>query len=105
MAPGLYFSHPASPRHDTGDHPERAARITAIERELERRDWLGYERREAPAATREALTAVHAGTYVDEVRALTEGDGGLLAEDTVVGAGSYEAASGAAGAACALAQA
>ena len=34
-------------------HPERPERIPAIERELEARDWLGFERREAPRAERE----------------------------------------------------
>jgi acetoin utilization deacetylase AcuC-like enzyme len=102
MASGLYFSHPDALGHDTGEHPERAARITAIERRLEERDWLGYERRAAPAAGREALTAVHAEAYVDRVRELTDAGGGSLAEDTVVGPGSYAAASRAAGAACAM---
>ena len=36
-----YLSHPASLEHDTGAHPERAARIVAIEEELSARDWLG----------------------------------------------------------------
>ena len=56
----LYFSHSACLEHETGEHPERPARIEAIEAELERRGWLGYERREAPAAPLDAVTAVHA---------------------------------------------
>jgi len=40
----LYFHHPSSLEHDTGSHPENAARIPAIERELESRGWLGFER-------------------------------------------------------------
>ena len=113
MAPGLYFSHPACLEHDTGEHPERADRIRAIERALAGRDWLGWERREAPAAGHEALTAVHADAYVERVRTLSEGErsgdepagrgvGGMLAEDTVVGPGSYGAAVRAAGGACAM---
>ena len=38
----VYLSHPASLEHDTGAHPERAARIVAIEEELSARDWLGF---------------------------------------------------------------
>ena len=46
--------------HDAGAaHPEGPGRIPAIERELEGRGWLGYERTEAPEVAMEALTAVH----------------------------------------------
>jgi len=104
MAPGVYFSSPACLQHDTGeDHPERADRLLAIEEALSARDWLGWERREAPPAGRETLVAVHAEDYVDRIRAMSdEGGHGLLAEDTPVGPGSYEAAAAAAGAACAM---
>jgi hypothetical protein len=47
VRPPLYFSHAACLGHDTGEHPESASRLQAIEAELERRGWLGYERREA----------------------------------------------------------
>src|SRR3712207_8173173 len=50
-------------------HPERADRIRVIESVLAGHDWLGYERREAPQATREQLLAVHPESYVDFVRA------------------------------------
>ncbi len=101
----LYFSHPASFDHETGEHPERAARITAIEDALARRDWCGYERRVAPPAGREALVAVHTPEYLDTMRSLCEAGGGVLDEDTVVSRGSYEAALHAAGAATAMATA
>src|SRR5687768_17451062 len=105
MGAALYFSHPACEEHDTGDHPERAARIAAIEARLAACDWAGYERREADPAPREAIVAVHSPEYVDRIRALAGGDGGTLAEDTLVGPGSYRAAAAAAGAACAMADA
>jgi acetoin utilization deacetylase AcuC-like enzyme len=105
MGPPLYFSSPACLGHDTGAHPECAARITAIEEALAARGWLGYERREAAPAPREALVAVHAAEYVDRVRELGEHEVRCLAEDTVVGPGSYAAAAAAAGAACAMADA
>ncbi len=102
IAAPLYFRHDSSLRHDTGPHPEGAGRIPAIEKELERRGWCGYERREAPQVTREQLTAVHPPDYVDEIRAVSESGGGALDPDTVASAGSYEAALHAAGGACAM---
>lgn len=98
----LYFSHPASFDHENGEHPERSARITAIERALGRRGWCGYERRVAPPVDREALVAVHAPEYLDAVRSLCEAGGGALDENTVVTPGSYGAALHAAGAATAM---
>jgi acetoin utilization deacetylase AcuC-like enzyme len=105
VASGLFFSHPACLEHETGVHPERAARIRKIEQRLGTSAWLGYERREALPASRESLVAVHTEEYVDRLRALSEQGGGELAEETVVGPRSYEAAVCAAGAACAMAEA
>jgi hypothetical protein len=74
----LYFSHPAWLEHGTtGAHPERQARITAIESSLAERGWLGYEIREAPPASREMLVAVHSDEYVDAVRSMSDSGGGL----------------------------
>jgi acetoin utilization deacetylase AcuC-like enzyme len=104
VGPPLYFSHPACLEHETGDHPERPARIEAIEAELDRRGWLGYERREAPAAPLDAVTAVHGEQYVEEVRS-TSASRGSLDDETVLSPGSYRAALHAAGGACAMADA
>jgi acetoin utilization deacetylase AcuC-like enzyme len=95
--PALYLHHPSSLEHDTGGHPERPERILAIERELESRQWLGYERAEAPAVTRAVLEAVHPPDYVDAIAALSERGGGMLDADTVASRGSFEAALHAAG--------
>jgi acetoin utilization deacetylase AcuC-like enzyme len=98
----VYVRHPSSLEHDTGPgHPERADRIRAIEAELERRDWLGYERCEAPAATREQLEAVHPPEYVDRVREMSA-RGQAFDLDTPTSQGSWDAALHAAGGACAL---
>ena len=102
MGPPLYFSHPACLEHETGDHPERPARIEAIEAELDRRGWIGYERREAPAAPLDAVTAVHGEQYVEAVRS-TSASRGSLDDETVLSPGSYRAALHAAGGACAMA--
>jgi acetoin utilization deacetylase AcuC-like enzyme len=101
----VYFGHPSSLEHDTGlGHPERPDRIRAIEAELEARDWLGFERREAPAVTTEQLLAVHPQSYVDAVRE-TCARSGAFDLDTPTSPGSWEAALHAAGGACALVEA
>ena len=105
MGPPLYFRHASSLEHQTGAHPEGPGRIPAIEAELERRGWLGYERREAPAADLDALLAVHPERHVAAVRAMSERGGGAFDLDTQASAGSYTAALHAAGGACALVEA
>jgi len=102
MGRPVYLSHPASLEHDTGSHPERAARIVAIERELERHDWLGMERLEAPRVAAETLTAVHPARYVRGIEELCLGGGGAIDSDTFVVEASYEAALRAAGGAVRL---
>jgi len=102
MAAPVFFSHPASMEHDTGDHPERAARIAAIERHLDTVGWFGFERREAPAASREALERCHDPGYVAALERFCAAGGGRLDADTVASAGSWEAALRAAGGAVAV---
>jgi acetoin utilization deacetylase AcuC-like enzyme len=100
-----FFRHPSSLEHDTGHgHPERADRIRAIEAELERRDWLGWDRVEAPEATEEQLLRVHPAEYVEQVRTRSE-RGQAFDMDTPTSPGSYDAALRAAGGACALVEA
>jgi acetoin utilization deacetylase AcuC-like enzyme len=94
---GLYVRHPSSLEHDTGGHPENRRRITAIEEAMSDRDWLGMELVEASAATREQLERAHSTTHVDSVEELSERGGGPIDLDTVVSAGSWEAALHAAG--------
>jgi acetoin utilization deacetylase AcuC-like enzyme len=98
----LLLHHSSSLEHDTGTHPERAARIVAIERALAERDWLGWDVRESPAAELALLHAVHAAPYVDSIAAVCAAGGGALDVDTVVSEGSYRAALHAAGGAAAL---
>jgi acetoin utilization deacetylase AcuC-like enzyme len=98
----LFVHHPSSLEHDTGSHPERAARIPAIERALAERDWLGLERVQAPPVAEETLLAVHPPAHVDRIRRLAERGGGAIDFDTVVSAGSYAAALHAAGGAAHL---
>ena len=82
----VLLRHPSSLEHDTGPHPERIARIVAIERELAARDWLGYDVRESPAADRAQLEAVHPPGYVDEIEEICPPGRRRLDMDTVVSA-------------------
>jgi acetoin utilization deacetylase AcuC-like enzyme len=100
----VFLEHPSSLDHDTGPHPEQAARIVAIDRELEARDWLGFSRLQSPEVDRAVLTAVHPPAYVDEIEAVAARGGGDLDVDTVMSEGSFTAALHAAGGAVALAE-
>ncbi len=104
MAAPVLLSHPSSLRHDTGAHPERGERLVAVEREIEARGGLGWERRESPAATVEQLEGVHTAAHVERIRALCEAGGGAIDADTLVSRDSYEAALHAAGGAIAASE-
>jgi acetoin utilization deacetylase AcuC-like enzyme len=105
----LYFSHPACLAHDPEPvmpgHPERPQRLLAIERLLAQRDWLGWERREAPAASEEELEIVHSAAHVRGIRELCARGGGAIDPDTYAVEASWEAGRRAAGAACAMVRA
>jgi acetoin utilization deacetylase AcuC-like enzyme len=92
LSRGLYLRHPSSLAHETGDHPERPARIPAIEAALSEREWLGFEREEAPPVGSEQLQAVHPPAYVEAIRRICERGGGMLDLDTVASSATYEAA-------------
>ena len=91
------MAHPSSFEHDTGAHPENAARLQAIEATLEGSGWAGLRRVEAPAATREQLGRVHAPAHIDAIEELSARGGGMIDVDTVASGGSFEAALHAAG--------
>jgi acetoin utilization deacetylase AcuC-like enzyme len=98
----VLLSHPSSLRHETGPHPEQPARIVAIERELENRGYLGFERVSSPAAGRDVLRAVHEERHIELIKRASAGGGAQIDADTVVSPGSFEAALHAAGGAVAL---
>jgi acetoin utilization deacetylase AcuC-like enzyme len=104
----LYFHHPACLEHDPRTHmpghPDTPERLVALERHLGERGWLGWERREAPAASEEELELVHSARHVRNIRELCEAGGGEIDADTFVGETSYRAALHAAGGACAMAR-
>jgi len=102
MGQPVYLSHPSSLDHDTGPHPESAARITAIEAEMAAHDWLGFERVTSSAASPQLITAVHDPALVEQIRAASAAGGRVIDADTVVSEGSWTAARHAAGGACEL---
>jgi acetoin utilization deacetylase AcuC-like enzyme len=106
---GLYFSHPACLEHDPREgmppHPDTPERLRAIEARLAAADWLGWERREAPAASEADLELVHTRRHVESVRDLSAAGGGAIDPDTYVGDASFRAALHAAGGACAMTRA
>jgi acetoin utilization deacetylase AcuC-like enzyme len=105
----LYFSHPACLEHDPRQgmpgHPEQPDRLRAIEAALAERDWLGWERREAPRASEEELALVHPRRHVERIRELCRAGGGAIDADTFATEVSYEAALRSAGGACEMVRA
>jgi acetoin utilization deacetylase AcuC-like enzyme len=105
----LYFSHPACLDHDPAPvmpgHPERPERLLAIERALATREWLGWERREAPLAEEAELELAHSAAHVRTIRELCAAGGGTIDPDTYAVEASWEAARRAAGGACAMVRA
>ncbi|HST32914.1 MAG TPA: histone deacetylase, partial [Solirubrobacteraceae bacterium] len=103
---GLYYSHPSSLEHDPRvlmpHHPDTPERMFALERLLAGEDWLGWERREAPAAAETTLELVHSKRLIGAIEQLAAAGGGAIDPDTVVGEPSYWAALHATGGACAL---
>src|SRR5437016_4981765 len=93
----VFLEHPSSLEHDTRGHPEQAARIVAIERELAARDWLGFERVRSPAVDRAVLQAVHPEPYIEAIEQLSLRGGGAIDADTITSSGSFDAALHAAG--------
>ncbi len=78
--------------HTVPGHPERPERIAGLEAEMEANGWFGWERRQAPEATRAQLEAVHPAEHIDFVASLCRAGGGAIDADTAAVAGTCEAA-------------
>ena len=101
---GLHvYSDPASGRHvNELAGVESPARFPAALAGVERAEQAGaaLEWRPCGPAEESTLAAVHDPVYLDRLREMAVAGGGYLSLDTAVGAGSWEAATLASGAAC-----
>jgi acetoin utilization deacetylase AcuC-like enzyme len=97
------YSDPASERHVNDlAGVESPKRFPAALEGVERAERSGVSVAWCPckAVEEETLGAVHDLAYLDNLRGMSAAGGGYLSLDTAVGAGSWEAASLASGAAC-----
>ena len=96
----LYAVHERFLDHDSGPgHPERPARLVAVERGIEAAGLVDALVAVAPVpASEQDLERVHPGPYRRSLEAFCAAGGGHLDGDTHVGRASYEAAVLAAGA-------
>jgi acetoin utilization deacetylase AcuC-like enzyme len=97
------ITHPACLEHDTGPyHPETSERLRAVLAALETEEFAMLLRESAPEASVEQLARVHPKDYVEAILAIHPdlGEPINLDSDTVMSAGSAEAAARAAGGAC-----
>ena len=92
--------HPIYLEHETGGHPEKKERLSAILNKISS-ERLDVEFITPKAATVDQVAAVHRRSYIDQVRAICEHGGGYLDIDTVLSKKSYDAAMTAAGGAMA----
>ena len=99
MATAL-ITHPACLLHETPPgHPERAARLSEVLKQLDGPEFSSLKRKEAPKATQAMISRVHDADFVEEVLAAIPKSGYVQIDaDTVASPGSGEAALRAAGA-------
>lgn len=95
----LLYNDPIFLKHDTGPHPECAARVGEISTRLADEGLTTRCRSpEWELVSREALGRVHNLAYVDSIERFANEGGGFLGADTVVSPESYHVACSAAGA-------
>lgn len=89
-----FLTHPAFRDHDNGPrHPERPARLEAIEAALRRGGlWDDLWQPEFEAATEELLLLCHTPQLVEKIRHLAQVGGGSIDPDTAVSPASYDVA-------------
>lgn len=95
-----FITHPACLAHDTGPwHPECANRLRVVLRALEDEAFLSLVRELAPLATEEQLARVHPLSHIKGILSVHPKEGELVEidSDTIMSAGTVEAALRAAG--------
>ncbi len=94
----LVFSDPLFERHQTGFHPECAARVQGAARYLDGLPWFSQlARGRITAATEELIVRTHSQHLIDQARTLAAGGGGYLDADTYLSPASFDVALHAAG--------
>jgi acetoin utilization deacetylase AcuC-like enzyme len=92
------FYDPVCQDHQTGGHVENGDRITVVRQALLRDGLTAHIRQPAPRATGlDVIERVHDPVYVERLKSMASRGGGMLTADTMVTAGSYQAAVAAAG--------
>jgi acetoin utilization deacetylase AcuC-like enzyme len=95
----LLYSNPIFQKHETGQHPECAARVQRIAAHLDEEGLAARcVRPEWELASRAQLVRVHQPAYVDSVERFAQRGGGFVESDTAVSPESFQVACSAAGA-------
>jgi acetoin utilization deacetylase AcuC-like enzyme len=99
----LLYTHAACLEHDPGSfHPESPDRLRAVLAALGADEFAALDRREAPRGDLEDIARVHPKGFIEAVLAAVPASGHAgLDADTILSAGSGEAALRAVGAVCA----
>jgi acetoin utilization deacetylase AcuC-like enzyme len=99
----VLYTHQACLRHDMGPmHPERPARLEALNKAFADPAFAALDRRESPLATIEQISRAHPRAHVERLLAAVPESGlARIDGDTSMSPGSGEAALRAAGAVCA----
>jgi len=88
--------------HDVPGHPERPARIRALEAEMSAHEWFGADCLQAVEVDRSVLQLVHPESHIAFLETLCESGGGMIDGDTVAVPGTFGAALRGCGGAVAL---
>ncbi len=95
----ILFRDPLFQKHDTGRHPEMAARLRWIDEQLEKSGLTeACQVGQYKPVDEETILALHNPVQVRRVKEVVAGGGGFLDGDTIVSAESYQVALAAAGA-------
>jgi acetoin utilization deacetylase AcuC-like enzyme len=95
----LLYSDPLFQGHETGQHPERPARLQSVLSRLEKSKLITQCKNGTfTPLTEEAIRQVHASEQIRRARQVAEHGGGHIDADTVLSAESYRVALAAAGA-------
>lgn len=95
----ILFADPLFQRHETGKHPERPARLAAIQSRLENAGLVAQCKKGIyTPLTADDVCKIHAPEVVATARRVAESGGGWLEADTLLSPESYHVALAAAGA-------